>query len=359
MSVNTPSSTIDSQNIPGLFLNRLEGSNDFEEIPDFLIHFELKRLEIFEQLFIEDSGDKKDYQIIINECQKLGIALESSCIETTREIGHDKDPSKVGHAAMKRLHRNACIQYLVFMGIVIRDMAQITTAKESNNNFFSHEEKGPHYLELLKCFNTGYSYLVNCISNASEHLSAIRFIINNEKHINDKARGGKIKARKPSKTEKEKIIEILIKLLLEAEEKNKNSRNIDIETYKKKYVSEITEIWEKLQFFKFDSGDLDQIVDNSLRSLGFKEIVSKSVFERKIGLPMSRPPRRSRTTDIESVSCEMWQEGLSSALKEILKYKFNHLEESWVEKINTASPALLKVWLCRTLEVDSIEKVLI
>ena len=66
MSVNTPSSTIDNKNIPGLFFNRLEGSNDFEEIPEFLIHFELKRLEIYEQLFIEDSGDKKDYQIIIN-----------------------------------------------------------------------------------------------------------------------------------------------------------------------------------------------------------------------------------------------------------------------------------------------------
>jgi hypothetical protein len=321
-------------------VERTEGSSKF---PSHLKSFERQRNEFFNSL-IEITSEELDwYADIINWGRERPSHLKKLCVSPPDESKFILTPSNKSYKPLIEKHATNCLYHITFMGMLIRDMVKVYE--------YNSDEKTPllqrkiEQQEVLSSKeNDPLLHLIHSISIVSRHLTAISMLKNKEKYLLNKEYGAKQKALKVTKNEEYNIIKTLVKLLLNNEKYSKEASVSD--DLVQRHTDEIMKLWDSWQFFKYKEPDLKDTVEQILNELKVKEVVARSAYVRKRGFPMRRPPKETKPLCNEISDARlMWQKGLVDALTVILKSKFGDLTEKQMQKIESASPEIIKIWL--------------
>jgi hypothetical protein len=202
----------------------------------------------------------------------------------------------------------------------------------------------------------GWSRVFRLLSQAHQHLAAVRILNEKLRYSSGRERGARIKASKLVDKDYDILIDVLVKGLIQENPYSQQTHSQKEIALADLCYSEIMDLWKDRPIFHFDEQKVRQAVVESLVRRGKLAKRKKTTFERR-RRPVSfhgRPHRRSR----ESVACREWQSGIASSLLEVLKTRFGVVSDEESDTINNQPPERLMRWLRHAVSESSVKEVL-
>lgn len=321
--------------------------------PAWLPDLESQRQDLFDALFTMIDDDKAWCDTFIEQAQSNPEALFNLCVRSREAAKWTLDPPAEYYKEYLEKHKEACLQHIAFLELVINDMGVL----HSFSTTLSLDNATQLVLLMPNQFDAGLPWVMGSFARASEHLAAVRMLVDKDRFLSNKRKGGQTKAQPLAEKELYSLLRPLVKIQLQSESHRKRS-STDTEMVER-YLTSIIEVWKHWPFFHFSRDTLAEMVETILIDLSVIAERKKSLFERRRRTPMARPQRFSRSTELEANQNEAWQGGLATALKHILETSFGSVSEEHIEKIKAASPEQLGIWLCRTRKANSQDEVLV
>jgi len=283
----------------------------------WLHDLESQRQGLFEALFNTIEDDKAWCDEIIEQAQSNPEALINLCVRSREAAKWTLHPPKGKHyKEYLEEHKEACLQHIAFLELVISDMGVIHSLSTAP----SLDIAARLVLLLPQQFDVGLPWVMGSFAQASEHLAAVRMLVDRKRYLSNKQKGGQSRAQGLGEDDLHSFLRPLVKILLQSESHRKN--NGDRKAVLERHVQSIMEFWKSWPLFYLDRGTLADIVETILIDLNVIAERKKSLFVRGRRTPMARPQQFSRSIELEIGQCEAWQGGLATALKHILETSF-------------------------------------
>lgn len=322
--------------------------------PAWMQGLESQRQELFDALFAMIEDDKAWCDAFVEQVQANPEKLFKQCT-SSREAAHWtlQATRKEYYKNYLKEHKEACLQHIAFLELVVRDLYALQSC-----NADPVLDKAPQTVILPRNrTDLGLPLVMRSLSQASEHIAAIRMLMQKDHYLASRRKGGQTKASVLEEVDCYNLLRPMVKILLKSESHSQHGRTGSEMT--ERYVTSIIEVWKHWPFFHFNRDTLVAMVETILVDLNVIGERKKSLFERRRRTPMTRPQRFSPSTELEADKSGAWQGGLASALVHILETSFGSVSEEHIEKIGAASPEQLCIWLCRTRKANSQDEVLV
>lgn len=322
------------------------------KLPAWLDDLENEREGLFEALFSLIDDDKIWCDKFIKKAQGEPDKLVELCVSSHDEVCWKLPPEIKHYEEHLEAHKKSCLRHIAFLELALYDLQVL---------YPFNIEPLPDAAEKLVILptdmgNDGVIWVMRSFVQAAEHLAGVRMLVNKDRYLSQRRKGGQKKARRLEENDLYNLLRPLVKILLQSKEKRKRSHSR--QELLERFVSSIMELWKVWPFFHLDRNTLTAQVETILIELNVMEERQKNLFERRRPAPMSRPQHFSRATELEFMLNEAWQEGVATALMYMLKTNFDGVDEDVEAKIKAASPEQLSIWLCRTRKAMSLSDVL-
>ena len=251
--------------------------------PAWLLDLDNQRQGLFDALFTMIEDDKSWCDSFIEQTQSSPEALLKRCVEPLEETVWTLHPNAKYYKEHLEEHKKACLQHIAFLALIINDMRVLHLLSTAP----SLENAARLVLLMPGQFDKGLLWIMRSFSQASEHLAAVRMLVNKDHYLANKRKGGHTKARGVEADDDKAFLRPIVKILLQSESHRKN--NDGNSEVLERHVKSIMELWKNCPFFYLDRGRVATAVENILIDLGVLDERKKSLFERRRPTPMAWP----------------------------------------------------------------------